>query len=86
MSRSHPGRAAQARSQGPVKGQRAPVRPARLAAAPVPRRHVLAWLAPLLWAMYAALRPYAETSTKGYVSWPDKLSLANFTNAFTSRT
>ncbi|MFG2661783.1 carbohydrate ABC transporter permease [Streptomyces sp. NPDC048425] len=43
----------------------------------------LAWLAPLLWAAYAALRPYAETSTKGYVSWPDKLSLNNFTDAFT---
>lgn len=43
----------------------------------------LAWLAPLLWALYAALRPYGETSTKGYVSWPSKLSLDNFTNAFT---
>lgn len=42
----------------------------------------LAWLAPLLWAVFAALRPYSETSTKGYVSWPDKLNFDNFKNAF----
>ncbi|MFJ2610210.1 carbohydrate ABC transporter permease [Streptomyces sp. NPDC091279] len=42
----------------------------------------LVWLAPLLWALLAALRPYAETSEKGYVSWPSKLSLDNFINAF----
>ncbi|WP_234354945.1 carbohydrate ABC transporter permease [Streptomyces sp. NRRL WC-3618] len=69
--------------QGPVKGRRAPVRPARVLLHTFLVVTSLAWLAPLLWAMYAALRPYAETSTKGYVSWPDKLSLANFTNAFT---
>ncbi|MDX6352034.1 MAG: multiple sugar transport system permease protein [Streptomyces sp.] len=59
------------------------VRPARLALHLFLAGAALAWLAPLLWALYAALRPYAETSDKGYVSWPDKLSLANFTNAFT---
>ncbi|WP_330462038.1 carbohydrate ABC transporter permease [Streptomyces sp. NBC_00820] len=42
----------------------------------------LAWLAPLLWAVFSALRPYGETSSKGYVSWPDTLNLDNFTNAF----
>jgi multiple sugar transport system permease protein len=35
----------------------------------------LGWLAPLLLAVYASLRPYAETSRKGYFSWPDKLTL-----------
>jgi len=64
-----------------VKG-RAPVRPARVLLHVFLVVMSLAWLAPLLWAMYAALRPYAETSDKGYVSWPDKLSFANFTNAF----
>jgi multiple sugar transport system permease protein len=59
------------------------VRPARLALHLFLAGAALAWLAPLLWALYAALRPYAETSDKGYVSWPDKLSFANFTNAFT---
>ncbi|MFE2425363.1 carbohydrate ABC transporter permease [Streptomyces sp. NPDC059373] len=59
------------------------VRPARLVLHLFLAGAALAWLAPLLWALYAALRPYAETSDKGYVSWPHKLSLANFTNAFT---
>ncbi|MFE9097964.1 carbohydrate ABC transporter permease [Streptomyces sp. NPDC007264] len=63
--------------------RRPPVRPARVLLHVFLAGTALAWLAPLLWAMYAALRPYSETSTKGYVSWPDKLSLENFTNAFT---
>jgi multiple sugar transport system permease protein len=67
---------------GPHK-QRTPIRPARILLHVFLVGTALAWLAPLLWAIYAALRPYGETSTKGYVSWPDKLSLDNFTNAFT---
>ncbi|MFI6490309.1 carbohydrate ABC transporter permease [Streptomyces sp. NPDC050564] len=63
--------------------RRAPVRPARLLLHLFLAGAALAWLAPLLWALYAAMRPYAETSAKGYVSWPDKLSFDNFTNAFT---
>jgi multiple sugar transport system permease protein len=59
------------------------IRPARLVLHLFLAGTALAWLAPLLWALYAALRPYSETSTKGYVSLPDKLSLDNFTNAFT---
>ncbi|WP_238006086.1 carbohydrate ABC transporter permease [Dactylosporangium sp. AC04546] len=35
----------------------------------------LGWLAPLALAVYASLRPYAETSRKGYFSWPDRLTL-----------
>ncbi|MGJ5889742.1 carbohydrate ABC transporter permease [Streptomyces turgidiscabies] len=66
----------------PLK-QRTPVRPSRVLLHTFLVVTSLAWLAPLLWALFAALRPYAETSDKGYVSWPDKLSLANFTNAFT---
>ncbi|MER5472978.1 carbohydrate ABC transporter permease [Streptomyces sp. NPDC002685] len=62
--------------------KRAPVRPARLLLHLFLAGASLAWLAPLLWAVYAALRPYDETSTKGYVSWPDKLSLDNFADAF----
>ncbi|MEU5630125.1 carbohydrate ABC transporter permease [Streptomyces rishiriensis] len=62
--------------------KRAPVRPARVLLHTFLVVTALAWLAPLLWAVFAALRPYAETSDKGYVSWPDKLSLDNFKNAF----
>ncbi|MDN3023873.1 carbohydrate ABC transporter permease [Streptomyces sp. S.PB5] len=66
-----------------LKKPRTPVRPARILLHVVLVTMALAWLAPLLWAIYAALRPYSETSEKGYVSWPDSLSLDNFTNAFT---
>ncbi|MFF7946645.1 carbohydrate ABC transporter permease [Streptomyces griseorubiginosus] len=59
-----------------------PIRPARILLHTFLAATALAWLAPLLWAIFAALRPYAETSNKGYVSWPDKLTLENFTNAF----
>ncbi|MFF0143449.1 carbohydrate ABC transporter permease, partial [Streptomyces sp. NPDC005227] len=61
---------------------RPPVRPARVLLHVFLVVTSLAWLAPLLWAMFAALRPYGETSDKGYVSWPDTLSLDNFKNAF----
>lgn len=62
---------------------RTPVRPARILLHVFLAGASLAWLAPLLWALYSAMRPYAETSEKGYVSWPDKLTFDNFTNAFT---
>ena len=59
-----------------------PIRPARILLHTFLAVAALAWLAPLLWAVFAALRPYAEHSNKGYVSWPDKLTFENFTNAF----
>ncbi|MER6329604.1 carbohydrate ABC transporter permease [Streptomyces sp. NPDC001034] len=62
--------------------RRAPLRPARVLLHVFLAATALAWLAPLLWAVFSALRPYGETSAKGYVSWPDELSLDNFTNAF----
>lgn len=62
--------------------RRTPVRPARILLHVFLTGTALAWLAPLLWAVFSALRPYGETSAKGYVSWPDTLNLDNFTNAF----
>lgn len=62
---------------------RTPLRPARILLHLFLAGAALAWIAPLAWAIYAALRPYAETSAKGYVSWPDTLTFDNFTNAFT---
>jgi multiple sugar transport system permease protein len=44
----------------------------------------LAWLAPLLWAVYTSLRPYADTATRGYVSLPGKLGFSNFTTAWSN--
>jgi multiple sugar transport system permease protein len=42
----------------------------------------LLWLVPLAWAVFTSLRPYGETRTRGYLSWPHSLSLDNFTNAW----
>jgi multiple sugar transport system permease protein len=43
----------------------------------------LAWLAPLLWAVYASLRTYQDTADNGYFSFPEALTLDNFTRAWT---
>lgn len=43
----------------------------------------LTFLAPLVLAVYASLRPYEETSEHGYFSWPDNLSLDYYRQAFT---
>jgi multiple sugar transport system permease protein len=41
------------------------------------------WLFPLVWAIYTALRPYADTQLHGYVSVASALSFDNFVDAFT---
>jgi multiple sugar transport system permease protein len=41
------------------------------------------WVTPILFALYVALRPIAETNKLGYVSLPHKLTFENFTNAWT---
>ncbi len=43
------------------------------------------WLFPLLWAVYEALRPVADTTLNGYVSLPHQgLGLGNFVSAWTN--
>jgi multiple sugar transport system permease protein len=42
----------------------------------------LGWLAPLLLAVYASLRPYSETADKGYLSFPDQLTLRYYVDAW----
>jgi multiple sugar transport system permease protein len=42
----------------------------------------LCWLAPLLWAVYTSLRPYADTAARGYFSLPGRLNFDNFVNAW----
>jgi multiple sugar transport system permease protein len=41
----------------------------------------LCWLAPLLWAVYTSLRPYADTAARGYFSLPGQLNFDNVVNA-----
>jgi multiple sugar transport system permease protein len=40
------------------------------------------WLFPLAWAIYTALRTYADTQLHGYISLPSSLSFDNFVNAW----
>ena len=41
------------------------------------------WLAPVVWTFYTSLRPYSDTAERGYVSLPGKITLDNYTNAWT---
>ena len=43
----------------------------------------LVWLFPILWTLFAALRPYGDTIRDGAVSFPRTLSLDNFVTAWT---
>ncbi len=63
--------------------RRARVRPARLALHAFLVLMVALWLFPLLWAVYTALRPVADTIRNGYVSWATTLNLDNFTSVWT---
>jgi multiple sugar transport system permease protein len=42
----------------------------------------IGWLIPIVGALYSSFRPYAETSEKGFLSWPDTLTLENYRNAW----
>jgi multiple sugar transport system permease protein len=44
---------------------------------------ILAWITPVAFALYVALRPQSETNKLGYVSLPHHLTLQNFANAWT---
>ena len=44
---------------------------------------VLLWMSPIVWAIFTAMRPYADTAAHGYVSWPQHLNFTNFKNAYT---
>jgi multiple sugar transport system permease protein len=43
----------------------------------------LFWVSPILWAIFTAMRPYADTSQYGFVSWPKHFNFDNFTAAWT---
>jgi multiple sugar transport system permease protein len=43
----------------------------------------LVWIAPVVWAIFTAFRPYEDTFAHGYVSWPSSLSLTNYKTAWT---
>lgn len=72
----------------PVAAELAPsrrrqrVRPARILLHAFLWCVAVGWLIPLLLAVYASLRPYAETARYGYFSWPRSLSLHYYTQAW----
>jgi multiple sugar transport system permease protein len=57
-------------------------RPGRIAAHGFMLVATLAWITPVLFALYVALRPEQETNRLGYVSIAHKLTFANFSNAW----
>jgi multiple sugar transport system permease protein len=59
------------------------IRPARIALQAFLVAVTALWLFPLLWAVYASLRPVSETIFNGYLSWPKTLNLDNFTTVWT---
>ncbi|GAA3271805.1 MULTISPECIES: carbohydrate ABC transporter permease [Dactylosporangium] len=60
------------------------LRPARLVLNVFLTVVALGWLAPLALAVYASIRPYEETSRKGYFSWPDRLTLHYYAQVWDS--
>src|SRR5690349_11793191 len=63
--------------------RRRPVRPARVVLHVFLWIIALGWLAPVLLAVYASLRPYQETAKYGYFSLPKHLSLKYYQTAWT---
>jgi multiple sugar transport system permease protein len=65
-----------------LKSRRRPIRPARLVLHTFLIIVAFGWLAPVLLAVYASLRPYADTARDGYFSLPDRLSFDYYRQAF----
>jgi len=66
----------------PVKKKTRPITPARIALHVFLVLTCLMTLAPLLWAVYASLRTYDDTSVNGYFSIAKSLTLDNFAKAW----
>ncbi|MCX4587330.1 carbohydrate ABC transporter permease [Streptomyces sp. NBC_01481] len=73
---------AAARPAPPAQPRKRLLRPGRLGLHAFLMTVSLAFLAPLLLAVYASLRPYGETSERGYFSLPKKLSFDYYQQAF----
>jgi multiple sugar transport system permease protein len=59
------------------------IRPQRVALHGFLTFMAITWLFPLLWAVYTALRSYADTQLHGYISLPASLNFDNFVGAWT---
>ncbi|WP_439663111.1 carbohydrate ABC transporter permease [Lentzea sp. HUAS TT2] len=70
------------RPTAPVSSKKRPVTPARVALHVFLILTCLMTLAPLLWAVYASLRTYDDTSVNGYFSIAKSLTFENFAKAW----
>jgi multiple sugar transport system permease protein len=66
-----------------VPKRRARLRPARIALYAFLSFMAITWLFPLLWAVFASLRPYKDTLANGYISLPSVVNLDNYARAWT---
>ena len=66
-----------------VPKRRSRLRPARIALYAFLTFMAITWLFPLLWAVFASLRPYKDTLSNGYISLPSVLNLDNYVRAWT---
>jgi multiple sugar transport system permease protein len=73
---------AQPRSRPEKTSRGRRVRPGRIVLHAFLALTALAWLVPILWAVYTSLRPYSETQSHGYLSWAHTLNFDNFTAAW----
>ena len=73
---------AQPRSRPEKTSRGRRVRPGRIVLHVFLALTALAWLVPILWAVYTSLRPYSETQSHGYLSWAHTLNFSNFTAAW----
>ncbi len=62
--------------------RRVRVRPARVVLYAFISLTALVWLVPIAGAVFASLRPFADTVRDGFFSWPRSLTLDNYRNAW----
>ncbi len=63
-------------------GRRVRVRPARILLYAFVSLTAFVWLVPIAGAVFASLRPFADTVRDGFFSWPRSLTLDNYKNAW----
>jgi multiple sugar transport system permease protein len=65
-----------------VSQRRFRLRPTRILLYAFVALTALVWLVPIVGAIFASFRPFAETVRDGFFSWPNSLTLDNYRNAW----
>jgi multiple sugar transport system permease protein len=82
MTAQAPPRAVRTAVAAPVRKNRKRVKPARILLHVFLMGTALVWLVPLLWAIYTSLRPYDETASRGFLTWPKTITGNNYSTAW----